>query len=264
VPDAEKTCEASGGTPGQCLSPDDHVDAVMALDASTGRIKWSTGVQGFDDWNVACIPGFDPHNCPTNPGPDFDFGSGPQLMSIKNGQGKPQLVVGAGQKSGQYWELDAATGAILWSQAPGPGSSLGGIEWGSAFDGKRIYVAEADPFGIPYLLPNGQMVFWGSWAALDPVTGKILWQTPDPTFGAALGFLAAANGVVYAPSMSGTMFALDGATGSILWSQHTPGAAIGGASVVGGTVYWGNGYAHLGIPGWNPSTNFYALTLNGK
>src|SRR5207249_3963319 len=65
VPDAEKACEANGGTAGQCLSPDDHVDALMALDASTGRIEWSTGVGGFDDWNVACIPGFDPHNCPT-------------------------------------------------------------------------------------------------------------------------------------------------------------------------------------------------------
>jgi polyvinyl alcohol dehydrogenase (cytochrome) len=44
----------------------------------------------------------------------------------------------------------------------------------------------------------------------------------------------------------------------------TPGAAISGASVVGGTVYWGDGYSHLGIPGWNASTNFYAFTLDGK
>ena len=267
VPDAEKTCEANGGTAGQCLSPDDHVDALMALNASTGAIKWSTGVQGFDDWNVACIPGIpggSANNCPASPGPDFDFGSGPQLFTIKNGAGKPQLVVGGGAKSGGYWELDAATGKILWSQFAGPGTSLGGIEWGSATDGKRIYIAEADPFGIPYLTASGQPIAWGSWAALDPNTGQVLWQTPDPSFSADLGFMTTANGVVYAPSMSGNMFALDAATGQVLWNYQGDGAAIGGASVVSGTAYWGNGYAHLGIPGWNASKSFYALTLNGK
>jgi hypothetical protein len=30
------------------------------------------------------------------------------------------------------------------------GTSLGGLEWGSAYDGQRIYTAEADPFGIPH------------------------------------------------------------------------------------------------------------------
>ena len=40
------------------------------------------------------------------------------------GGGKIQ-VVGAGQKSGQYWMLDAATGAVLWHTQVGPGSTLG-------------------------------------------------------------------------------------------------------------------------------------------
>src|SRR5207248_3265631 len=109
-----------------------------------------------------------------------------------------------------------------------------------------------------------QLIQWGSWAALDPGTGQVLWQTPDPSFGADLGFMSTANGVVYAPSMSGNMFALDAATGNVLWSHQGEGAAIGGASVVGGAVYWGNGYSHLGIPGWNASTSFYAFSLNGR
>src|SRR6516225_852567 len=57
----------------------------------------------------------------------------------------------------------------------GPGSSLGGIEWGSATDGKRIYVAIANLFGIPYAAGSV-----GSWAALDPATGAIQWQKADP------------------------------------------------------------------------------------
>jgi polyvinyl alcohol dehydrogenase (cytochrome) len=268
VPDSVKSCQANGGTPSQCLSPDDHVDAVLALNATTGQIKWATGVQGFDDWNVACIPGFDPNNCPANPGPDFDFGSGPNLFTT-NVKGKKQLVVGAGQKSGQYWALDAATGEILWSQAAGPGSTLGGIEWGPATDGKRIYVAEANFFGIPYTIPSGATITSGSWAAIDPATGAVIWQTPDPSnnaFGGgnALGPVTVANGVLYAPSMSGHMFALDAANGKILWDFQSAGAAISGAVVVNGTVYWGDGYTHLGIPGWNGSTTFYAFSLNGK
>jgi polyvinyl alcohol dehydrogenase (cytochrome) len=263
-PDSVTTCEQAGGSPAACLSPDDYVDSLMALDASTGEIKWTTGLQGFDAWNVACITGNASNNCPVDPGPDFDFGSGPQLLTIKNGKGKPQLVLGAGQKSGEYWELDAATGQILWGTAAGPGSALGGIEWGSATDGKRIYIAEADFYGIPYVLPDGQTIYAGSWAALDPNTGQVLWQTADPSGGTALGFMSTANGVVYAPSTSGNVYALDASTGEVLWNYTMPGAAIGGASVVSGQVFWGNGYSHLGIPGWTGSTSFYSFTLKGK
>jgi polyvinyl alcohol dehydrogenase (cytochrome) len=264
VPDSVKSCQASGGSSSACLSPDDHVDAVMALNASTGAIKWSTGVQGFDDWNVACIPGFAPNNCPNNPGPDYDFGSGPNLFSVKG-----KLVVGAGQKSGQYWALDASTGQILWSIAPGPGSTLGGIEWGPATDGQRIYIAEENFFGIPYTIKGGATITSGSWAALDPATGAILWQTADPSnnaFGGgnALGPVTVANGVVYAPSMSGTMRALDASTGKSVWSYQAAGSVVAGAAVAQGVVYWGSGYAHLGIPGWTGSNTFYAFSLNGN
>src|SRR5262249_6949013 len=153
--------QAAGNPASACLDPNDHVDAIVALDAGTGAIKWATGVQGFDDWNVACIPGVgSPNNCPNAAGPDFDFGSGPDLFTV-NGR----LVVGAGQKSGQYWALDARTGQILWSVAAGPGSSLGGIEWGPATDGKRIYIAEENFYGIPYPIKGGGTITSGSWAA---------------------------------------------------------------------------------------------------
>ena len=57
VPDAAKDCQDNGGTPSECLDPSDHIDAIVALDMTTGEIKWATGVQGFDDWIVSCIPG---------------------------------------------------------------------------------------------------------------------------------------------------------------------------------------------------------------
>jgi polyvinyl alcohol dehydrogenase (cytochrome) len=266
VPDSVKTCEANGGSPGKCLSPRDHVDSIVALDVSTGAIKWATGTGRFDDWNLACVPGHAPNNCPANPGPDYDFGSGPNLFTITNAAGQRELVVGAGEKSGQYWALDAATGKILWSQAAGPGGSLGGILWGTATDGKRIYVAEADYNGIPYTLPSGQSITSGSWAAIDPATGKVLWQTPDPSHnsqggGNAVGPVSVANGVVYAPSLSGHVYGLNAATGSILWDHQLAAAEIGGAAIVNGNVFWGDGNKRYSSTGTN---TFYDFSLNGR
>ena len=112
VPQSVKDCQAGGGTASTCLDPNDHIDSIMALNASTGAIRWATGVQGFDDWNVSCIPGFPPNNCPSNPGPDYDFGSGPNLFRIhdKKGQheGGKQMDEAAGQDGGQEWRHGAA------------------------------------------------------------------------------------------------------------------------------------------------------------
>jgi polyvinyl alcohol dehydrogenase (cytochrome) len=263
VPDSVKQCQASGGTASQCLDPNDHIDSILALDAATGQIKWATRLQEFDDWNVACIFG-NPANCPRDPGPDFDFGSGPNLFTA-NGK----LVVGAGQKSGIYFALDAKTGQVLWVNQAGPGSTLGGIEWGPATDGERIYVAQENFNGIPYAIPGGGTITAGSWAALDPATGNTLWQVADDSHNAfgggnALGPVTVANGVVYAPSMSGKVRALDASTGATLWSRQLPGAAVSGAVVANGVVYWGNGYTHLGLPGWAGNNKLYAFSLNGK
>jgi len=265
VPAAAKACQQGGGTAAGCLSPDNHIDAVLALDMDTGAIRWSTGVVGFDDWNAGCIPGFGfPNNCPVDAGPDFDFGSGPNLFAIKGRHGSERKVVGAGQKSGQYWALDARTGEVLWSAAPAPGSELGGIEWGTATDGERIYVAESNYDRLPYRLPDGRTITSGSFAALDPATGRILWQTADPSGSFDLGALSTANGVVYAPSMSGHMYALDARTGRVLWDHLGPGSSNAGAAIVDGTVFWGNGYSHLPFPGFNPSTTFYAFSPRGR
>jgi polyvinyl alcohol dehydrogenase (cytochrome) len=259
VPDAVKQCQADGGT--NCLPPDNMIDSVVALNSSTGAVKWSfNAAPGFDDWNVACIFfGGGVGNCPENPGPDFDFGNGPNLLTTKIG-GATRKIVGAGQKSGAYWALDAASGQLLWGNQAGPGSTLGGIEWGSSTDGTRIYIAEADFFGIPYQLPKGQTITSGSFAALDPATGHIIWQIADPSGDVDLAGLSSANGVLYAGSMSGHMYAIDAANGTVLKDIIGQGASNAAPAVVQGTVFWGNGYSHLGIPGWNGSTTFYAFS----
>jgi len=266
VPDSAKDCQQNGGTPAACLDANNWVDSVLALDMTDGHIKWGNKLEpGFDDWNVACIPGFPNggQNCPADPGPDFDFGSGPQLFTIGTGS-KARKVIGAGQKSGDYWIMDAATGAVLSRTHGGPGATLGGIEWGSSTDGKKVYVAEANANFTPYTGAGGQTISAGSWAAIDAATGNVVWQTPDPGHYMTLGPTAVANGVVYASSMAGGMYALDANNGKILWSYQGAGSSNAGAAIVDGTVYWGNGYAHLGTQLGSPSTTFYAFSLNGN
>jgi polyvinyl alcohol dehydrogenase (cytochrome) len=233
-----------------CISPDDHFDSVMALNPTTGQIKWATTALPFDAWNVACIPIFDPTNCPQPAGPDYDFGQGPALFTVNTPSGKRDLV-GAGQKSGQYWAFDPDTGAVVWTTQVGPGGVTGGLQWGSATDGNRIYVADANSGATPWtLVQNGQAVgpsvTSGFWSALDAATGKILWQKPDPAGGQTQdpGAVTAANGVVYACSADpvGHMYALNSATGSVLWSFVSGGACNAGAAVSNGIVYWGSGY----------------------
>src|SRR5215469_3818658 len=220
-------CINNGGTRTTCQSPNNHADSIVALDMSTGVLKWATRLEtwdqpgvtdGSDFWNVDCF--VTKTNCPSAPGPDYDFGSAPNEITYQTANG-PKTIIGAGQKSGIYYALDPDTGATLWQTQVGPGSSLGGMEWGSATDGTRIYVAIANGSFLPYAAGSA-----GSWAALDPAKeGAILWQVPDPNGAMDLGPMAVANGVVYASSMGGpasatapTMFALDATNGNTLWS----------------------------------------------
>lgn len=261
---AYTACIQGGGTQQSCNSPDNHLDSVLALQMSTGAIVWAHRFANADDWNVSCF--FAGTNCPVNSGPDFDFGSGVNLITVQTPQG-PRTILGAGQKSGVYSALNPDTGQVLWATQVGPGSSLGGIEWGSASDGTRIYVAIANFYGIPYPV-NGQTDTAGSWAALDPLTGHILWQVADPNAAIDLGPVTVANGVVYTESMAGdptapTMFALRASTGATLWSFAAGSSVIAGASIADDTIYWGSGYTNLGIPGYTGNNKLYAFTIGG-
>jgi polyvinyl alcohol dehydrogenase (cytochrome) len=125
-------------------------------------------------------------------------------------------------------------------------------------------VAIGNAYGLPYAAGSA-----GSWAALNPATGAILWQKADPNGSLDLGPMAVANGVVYAASMAGsatapTMFALDASNGNTLWNFAAGSSVMAGATVVNGIVYWGSGYTHLGIPGFTGNNKFYAFSNNGN
>ena len=258
VPASVLACEekaiVANNPKAQCTAPDDHSDTAISLDLTTGTVKWATSLESYDAWTDACLSSPIGVNCPAPHGPDFDLGgSGPNLL--------PHFV-GFGQKSGIYWALNRDNGKILWGTLVGPGSGLGGIEWGSASDGRAIYAAISNLNQTPYtLVPSGKRISWGSWSALDVSTGKILWQTADPVVGALdLGSVSVANGVVYAGSddAAGHMYALDAKTGQVLWSFASGGSVIDGPSIVDGTLFWGSGYSRNGTG----NHKLYAFSLS--
>ncbi len=254
-----------------CLDPTDYLDSVLALDLQTGKIKWAHQLEGADTWLASCVlsaPGGTP--CPQPAGPDYDFGSGANMIRTEMA-GKSVEAIGAGQKSGMYWALNPDTGAVLWSTLLGPGGDLGGIEFGSATDNKRVYTAINDTPRQNYLLQPQNTQTWsaGSWAALDAGTGAVLWQVPvtgqnalNPAQAAgAEGQVTVANGVFYAGSLSGDMVALDASNGNLLWKFASGGSVVCGPSIVDGTLYWGSGYSMFGAGVDN--NKLYAFSLPG-
>jgi polyvinyl alcohol dehydrogenase (cytochrome) len=277
---------AHGGFTESCEQPGSYLKSIVAFDLKTGEPRWSYRVQGHDPWFRAC--GSQPPAvtwcAPESDGEKWDLGgSPPNVMRIQM-DGHSRNVVGLGEKSGVYILLDAKTGEFLWNTLIGPGGDQGGMEWGTAFDGDRIYATITNHHHIPYRLTENGVISsttatGGSWAALDPRTGEILWQTADPqletlpAFTSPVGVwdlapVTAANGVVYASSMAKLatqyqMFALDAATGAILW-QYAAGSSVNsGPAVVDGTVYWGSGYSRSGVEGIG-NTKLFAFSLDGK
>src|SRR6266536_2390217 len=284
VPQQVLDCSSAGGSPEEikaCVnsvdgSQDNHFDAVMALDMDTGAIKWVNNVIPFDAWTVGCL--FPPHiNCPSPSGPDFDFGQGPALFEVKTGHGRSRHLLGAGQKSGIYWTFDPDTGNVVWSTQAGPGGTLGGLEWGSAVDGRRVYLSVANTGFAPFTFTAGpqagRTVKGGFWCALDAATGQVLWQvagdqppalpnanTPQDAIAITPGAVSFANGIVFAGALDavGTLYALDAESGNILWRFASGGSVNSGAAIVDGTVYWGSGYANIS---GTPNNKFYAFEV---
>ena len=275
VPPSVQECEvAAGGNQKAilaCQASNNYEDSIVALNLATGNVNWGRRCSAEDAWISACNQ--QSSACPDPDGEDYDFGSGANLFTA-NINGVPTQLVGAGQKSGIFWALSPTNGAVQWSTFVGPGGKVGGMEWGTASDNQRIYVAISNSSQTAYLLePSGVPWAGGSWAALNPATGAILWQVPDPGFNTvrptkramALGPVTVANGVVYVASMSGHMYALNAATGATLWSFLAPGSVNASPAVVNGTLYWGTGYHNFPAadPFGTASNTFYAFSLPG-
>src|ERR1700674_4756210 len=124
-------------TTGDNFSPPatDMSDSVVALELATGRVAWSKQTLPGDVWNSSCGQ---KGNCP---GPDYDYGSSVLLEKLDNGR---ELLL-VGQKSGVVYALDPdRKGELVWQDRVAKGGINGGVQWGMASDGQRVYAATSD------------------------------------------------------------------------------------------------------------------------
>lgn len=195
-------------------------DAVIAVDLESGAIIWRRQLIHGDNDLSGCRTGINLVNCPTKLGRDYDFGASPILLTL--GTGKDLLL--AGQKSGAVFGIEPDTGNVLWRTQVGVGGFLGGVEWGMASDGARLYIANADVVTAE----NGRPGLF----ALDPATGKDLWYQPSPRIGchwqsgtpcfnAQSAAPSAVPGVIFAGTMDGHERAYASADGNVLWDFDT-------------------------------------------
>jgi polyvinyl alcohol dehydrogenase (cytochrome) len=278
-------------------------DAVVAVEMKTGKVRWKNQVTTNDNFIVGCSGPIKVANCPAPTGPDFDFGATPILFK----HGAKQILV-AGQKSGIVYGVDPDTGRTLWKTAVGAGSPLGGIEWGIGADSKYVFVPNSDigeifneiavAAGAAPPIPENTNPGKPGLFALDPFTGKIVWNTPAPTApchyagdrskdftkGACVRAQSAAPavmpGIVFSGTLDGWFRAYDAATGKIVWEFSTtaqsystvngnpaqPGGGIDGMgpTVAGGMVYTMSGFNGAARTGSNGVNVLLAFSVDGK
>jgi len=248
-------------------------DAVVAFDMQTGKIVWYKQLTAADVYNMACADGPSKASCPEKAGPDVDIGASPILVKLANG--KRVLLVS--QKSGVAHALDPdKNGEILWQTRVGRGGALGGIQWGSASDGKNMYVALSDIAFLQAEFATGKKLVadpkvGGGLFALDVATGQKVWSAAPPSCGdrpncspAQSAAISAIAGVVFSGSVDGHLRGYSTSDGKVIWDFDTTrefttvnGVSVKGGSmdgpgptIAGGMVFVGSGYgAWGGLPG---------------
>ncbi|MCY4213728.1 MAG: PQQ-binding-like beta-propeller repeat protein [Gammaproteobacteria bacterium] len=216
-------------------------DAIFAMDLDDGTVNWVFQATANDVWNVACDTEND-HSCPPEGGPDFDFGAATMLLTASDGR---EFVVG-GQKSGIVHAVNPDDGSVVWQTRVGRGGIQGGVHFGMAAAGDRLFVPISDMAdGREYPDPARPGLH-----ALDIRTGDILWSALNPDACNGRDFchpgisqaVTAAGGVVYAGAMDGVLRVHDMETGAVLWEidtteefttitgETTHGGSFGGAA----------------------------------
>jgi polyvinyl alcohol dehydrogenase (cytochrome) len=157
----------------------DTSDAIIALDQTSGAIRWVRQLTVGDDYIDGCYGPNRPANCPSHLGSDYDFGASPILFTLPNGR---QLIL-AGQKSSQIYALDPDhAGKTVWTHRTSPGGSLGGIQFSIAADESNVYAPVADIYMGPKARPGlyAFRIFAGAmngrFRAYDTTDGKVIWQ----------------------------------------------------------------------------------------
>lgn len=214
-------------------------DAIIAMSLDNGEIQWVYQAIPKDAWNGACsIPNHP--NCPDETGPDADFGAPPMLLK----SGDRDILV-AGQKSGMVYALDPDhKGAVIWQKLVGRGGIMGGVHWGMAADGDRLYIPINDRGTYPLhedkqpspgvhsiQASNGEAI----WSTIEKDRcGDVNWSCGPGISGA----ITATTELVFAGALDGMFRAYDSKSGRELWSFNTNQdfESVNGVTAYGGTI----------------------------
>ncbi len=222
---------------------DEHSDAIIAVDLTTGNRIWQKQSTAGDAWNVACMMEGNP-NCPPEDGPDFDHGSQILLVNLPDGKN----VLAAGHKNGNVIALDPDNnGEVLWQVNIGRGSIQGGIHFGMAADGEVVYAPVNDMNDTrngdvldPALAKPGL-------SAVNMATGEVMWTHVQPDIcDASREFcdpgisapVSASEDVVIAGHLDGYIRAYSKSAGDVLFEYNaaTPHTDVHGNAGKGGSM----------------------------
>jgi polyvinyl alcohol dehydrogenase (cytochrome) len=250
----------------------DTTDAIVAFDLTTGERKWAFQATARDLWHYGCPKGANCFGSETGVTLDHDFGG--SVIIAKRADGRDILLTG--QKSGAVWALDPDNGGkLIWTRRLSKGGANGGVHWGVAIDGQRVFapINDATPPSDEY--PLGGVALH----ALDIDTGKVLWtakgegdcsgdrRTRYAACQTRIGFSPAplvVDGAVIQGSVDGILRVYDSQSGAELWRYDTMrkfetvnGVAANGGAIdsspyiaADGKLFVVSGYGRFGeVPG---------------
>jgi polyvinyl alcohol dehydrogenase (cytochrome) len=254
-------------------------DAILGIELASGAIRWHFQATPDDIFLTGCMGRRDGLNCPKyGVFLDADFGAS---VVLAHRPGRDILL--AGQKSSTLYALDPDTGKPIWSRNFGPGSIAGGIHWGLAYDGTRVFAPVSVLPGRDGQPGPGQVA---AVHAVNVDTGTVEWsflpqadcqgdrpsRVRNCTGGIGLsGAASVIDGAVVFGSLDGYLRALDARTGKLLFQYDTArdfetlngvpgkGGAIDNASIVAtnGYVFVNSGYGLMA--GQSPGNVFLAF-----
>jgi alcohol dehydrogenase (cytochrome c) len=216
-----------------------YTDAIVAIDATTGKTKWYYQTIPHDVWDLDAVS--------------------PPIVTTLDGK---KVVAHAG-KTGWIYVVDATTGKLvrksdnfvpqenMFALPTDKGTRMlpganGGSEWSpiavdptlnyafvAGLHQPMNYITHSAPYekgrlwlGSAFVAIPGEEQ-WGLYSAVNLATGKIAWQNkvPQPMMG---GSLATAGGLAFTGEGNGNFNAYESKTGKLLW-QFNAGAGCNAA-----------------------------------
>lgn len=252
---------------------------IVALDASTGALRWSYQTQPNDD-----------HDWDATGSAEFDTAGGAKLVAVT---GKDGLIHLLDRTSGKALTKTATTtignvnAPITYSGTHYCPGVYGGSEWNGAAwspSARLVYVNSNDwcvtvklsklasitniatgaasaesgtaAFGGGIPVPDPIASAHGWTTAIDPATGRVRWQIKMATPMIA-ALTPTAGGVLFTGDLNGNLLALDASNGKTLYTYDTKNAIAGGV-----ITYRADGKQYVAAAAGN--TSFVAWNVTGK